>query len=99
MSVDYPGFPDNPENRSVQNARTVRFERWQNPTEKNPNPEPTQVPMQFEVAGDINGMPGVVGRATIRGAMYAIGLRLHDIQWMLEEAEREADRRRGSYGG
>lgn len=93
----YPGFSDNPENRSVKAARTIRFERVQNPTERNPNPEPALVPMQFEAVSDINGQPGVVGRATIRGAMYAIGFTLHDLQWGLEQAEREADRRRAEH--
>lgn len=93
---EYPGFIDNPEGRPVTEVRTVRFERWQNPTERNPSPEATPVPMQFEVVSDINGMPGIVGRATIRGALYAIGLNLHDLTWGVEQAEREADRRRSA---
>lgn len=92
MTVHYPGFSDNPENRPVKSVRTIRFERWPNSTAKNPSPQAEPVPMQFESVPDVgNGMPGVIGRAVIRGAMYAIGFSYHDLQWALVEAEREVD--------
>lgn len=90
MTVAYPGFPEAPE--QVKSVRTVRFERWPNSTVRNPNPEADAVGMQFEVVPDLgNGFPGIVGKATIRGALYAIGLSAHDLQWALSEVEREID--------
>ena len=88
----HPGFSDNPEGREVQVVRTVRFERWAKPTERTPNPEVQQVPMQFEAA-----QVSVVGRATIRGALYAIELTKHDLMALLEVAERLEDQRRAEY--
>jgi len=98
--TEHPGFVENPEQRPVKAVRTVRFERWQAITVRNPEPKVEPVDMQFEGA-TVDGMPGVVGRATVRGALYAIGLTLHDIAWLLTEAERQADltRAREAYRG
>ena len=90
--MSYPGFADNPEGRPVKSVRTCRFERFPSPTARTPNPEVQQVPMQFEAVPDRGqGMPGVLGTATIRGATYDIFLSVHDLQWMLSESEREVD--------
>ena len=94
---EYPGFRDNPEDRPAKAVRTMRFERKQKPTEKNPTPDAEAVSMQFEAVPDINGQPGIVGQAVVRGALYAIGFTLHDLQWGVEQAEREADRRRAEF--
>ena len=100
IAVEYPGFRDNPENRPTKAVRNIRFERWQASTARNPQPTAEPVDMQFE-GSVVSGMPGVVGRATIRGALYAIGLTLHDVAWLLTEAERQADltRAREAYRG
>ena len=90
-------FAENTEDRPVKRVRNIRFERWQNPTEKNPNPEPIPVPMQFEAMADVSGMAGVVGQATIRGALYAIGMTKHDLMALLEDAERVEDQRRAEH--
>ena len=100
MPIDYLGFSDNPENREVKSVRTVRFERKQKPTEKNPDPQADEVSMQFEATADLgNGVPGVVGFATVRGALYAIGLSGHDLQWCVTEVEREIDKARARQHG
>lgn len=88
---DYPGFAHNPENRPVKVVRTVRFERWPKSTERTPNPEVQQVPMQFQA---VEGSTGVVGQAVIRGALYAMELTKHDLMALLEVAEQLEDKRR-----
>ena len=97
MASKYPGFQNNPEGREVEVVRTIRFERWQKPTERNPKPDAEPVGMQFQAVPDINGMTGVVGEAVIRGAVYAIGLTRHDLAALLEVAERVEDRKRAEY--
>ncbi len=92
MIAAYPGLAVNPEDRPVKPVRTVRFERWPKPTEKNPNPEVETVPLQLESVADTgDGFPGVIGRAVIRGTPYATALSGHDLQWALAEVVREVD--------